>query len=106
MLNVSIEQLNILGFTEEYRQLTMMLLSIVLTFFIMNKLIQYAFRKQLFILLTYIVSSIILLFIVMLLDDLSIVKRMLQALIIFGFILFLYSSMQAIRQMVYAKKNR
>lgn len=106
---VRVEQLDILGFTVEYRTLAILCGCFVCLYFVLYKLLHYVLRKQLFFFLTYIISSVLLLFIGLVLTreqpDLQLLKQMFLAISVFGLTLFCYLLFLAVKKSLFTKKK-
>lgn len=91
---INIEQLNILGFNEEYRYITFISVIIFIASFILKPIIIILSKKQYYFVLTYIITS--LLFIVIALmtsyvkNELFLLKSIFQSIVLFGICFTIY----------------
>lgn len=104
---IYVQQLDVLGFTVEYRQITLMIICLSIMFFVFKRIVDWFIRKERSIFLTYIISSLFLLVIVFLIaitkEELPIIKTSLKTLSLFGLMLITFSLYQFFR--LYVTRN-
>jgi len=108
MLNfIEVTQLDVLGFHENYRQLTVAIIMVILGYFVCRPLIAKLVKRQHIVFLTYIILSLLLtvisLNLVLLNNEMTYVLISLQAIAIFGFCLVAVLLYKLLRQFVKQK---
>lgn len=104
---IELTQLDVLGFDESYRRLTIAMIMVLLIYFICKPLIKRLIKKQHSIFLTYVITSLLItilsLCIVIIDNRLENIAASLQAIALFGFFLVVSLLYQLIRRFIRRK---
>lgn len=105
---IHVAQLDVLGFTTEYRYVVIILFSIIILYHLSKPIIQWLIRGRYAIFLTYLITSLQLLTTISILtlyyNDWMLIKMGLLAILLFGFLLALYTLFSLFKYLMTRKK--